>query len=135
MLSTNKKMIFEEIPDEEAKTKIYKVRLLEKQSIDRAIPITHKFAVYREGISGETAFDLDGRYVPYFKENDLKFSAITDYLNGLSDIYGYRVNDYNREQEWGKAIVFLFVTDHIEEKYYFIYNDSGITHKEITVVI
>lgn len=115
--------------------KIYKVRLLEKENSIRAIPIIHKFAVYKEGLGAETAFDLDGKYIPYFKENDSKYTTMVTYLDGLSDVKSYRITDLNRDLQTAVCKVWVLVSGNVEEKLYLVYNDGGITHNEITVTI
>lgn len=121
--------------DTELKVKIYKVQLLEKNGTVKAIPITHKFAVYKEGLAQETAFDLDGFYVPYFQENAAVYAALIAYAAAITNLTGYQVKEYNRDGAWIKVLAWMYVTDHIEEKYYFIYNDGGLTHKEITITV
>ena len=37
--------------------------------------------------------------------------------------------------QWAKIKVYRFVTDHIEEQLFFVYNDGGATYLEITVTL
>ena len=70
-----------------------------------------------------------------FIDNDTFRNAVITYLDGVSNVYGYKILSYDEDSQWAKCLIYLHVTDHIEERYFFVYNDGGATHEEITVTV
>lgn len=115
---------------------IYKVDMVEHVNGDKVVIRNHTFAVYREGLSGESAVDYRAKRKSAFEANDTVRTAIGNYLDGLTDVRGYHVLDYNREQNWGKAHVHVLSAGEVTEKYYWIERNSGVwEHYEITNVV
>ena len=111
--------------------KVYDVDILEMGNSNRTQVISHKFAVYDEGGGSEAAYSYGPPYVPYYRENDPVYAAVATYVEGLGPVKGFSISEYDTDNQWAKVRVFVFVTDHIEEKQYLIYNDGGLTHEEI----
>ena len=120
----------------ELNLKVYVVELLEKVNSTKAQPVKHRFCVYKEGFAQETAFAAGSGYTPFYNENNSTYQSIVGYITGtIPNVKAYWIKEFDKTQNYAKVRCDVFVTDHIEEKWYLIWNDSGLTHEEITVLV
>jgi hypothetical protein len=117
--------------DAELNLKLYEVSLSELSGTSAMMATKHKFLVYDEGGGSEAAYPFGPIFKPYYRENDTVYAAIKAYVDGLSAVKGFKIVDFDTVEQWAKVYAFVYVTDHIEEKYYFVYVDGTLTHKEI----
>jgi hypothetical protein len=110
---------------------VYDVDLLELDGSGSSIGYSHRFAVYDEGGAGEAAYAYGPEYQPYYEVNRAVYSAVKAYVEGISAVKGFIIINYSEDDQWAKVLVYRFVTDHIEEQNFFVYNDGGLTHYEI----
>ena len=119
--------------DVELQLNVYIVPVLEKVNTTKAQRVKQVFCVYREGLTGETAF---GPYEPVFKENDNIYQLIISYINSsIPNTKAYWIKEFSKELNYAKVRTYEHVTDHIEEKWYLIWNNNGLVHEEITTVL
>lgn len=118
--------------DTELDINTYRVQMIENSPAGEIVINSHLFSVIDEGGGGEAAYPFGQAFTPGFDENNIVYAAIEGYIAGLTSVKGFRISDYSTSNQWAKVLVWEYVTDHIEEKYYFVYNDSGLTHEEIT---
>ena len=119
----------------ELELNVYIVQLLEKTPDNSmAQPVKHKFSVYKEGEAQETAFASGQPYKPFFNKNNNTYQAIVSYIMTIPNVRAYWVKEWDKETNYAKVRAFIEETDHIEEKWFLIWNDNGLTHSEITVL-
>ena len=107
---------------------VYDVYVLERDD-GIGIAVKHRFVVYDEGGGSEEVLT---EYVPYFKTNLSGYNALITKIESITDLKSYWIRTINTDQSFAIVRACIYVTDHIEIKWYLIYFDSGLQTAEIT---
>lgn len=110
---------------------IYEVEVVETDGSSAAVKGVHRFAVSDEGGAGESAYAYGPAIKPYYRTNDPVYAAVKSYIDAIAAVKAFRIVDFDTAEQWAKVFAWVFVTDHIEEKYYLVWNAGGLTHQEI----
>jgi hypothetical protein len=108
---------------------VYDVYLTELDGSGKGILIKHQFVVFDEGGGSEEVLN---EYIPFYKENLTGYNAMITYIEGISALKSYWIRQISTEQSFAIIRAMIYVTDHIEIKWYLIYVDGELTHAEIT---
>jgi len=112
----------------EIKYTVYDVNVLERDN-GNGISVKHRFVVYDEGGGSEEVLTS---YVPAFKENLSGYNALITKIEAIPDMKSYWIRNIDTVQQFAIVRAMVYVTDHIEIKWYLIYVDSGLQSVEIT---
>lgn len=112
----------------ELKYNIYDVWVLERNN-GTGVSVKHRFAVYDEGGGSEEVLTT---YVPSFEGNYSGYNALITEIESISNIKSYWIRQISTEQQFAIVRAMIYVTDHVEVKWYLIYKDGDLTYAEIT---
>ena len=107
---------------------VYDVYLTELDGNGNGALVKHQFVVYDEGGGSEEVLN---EYIPHFEENLPGYSAMISHIEGITALKSYWIRKISTEQQFAVIRAMIYVTDHIEIKWYLIYVDSGVQHSEI----
>lgn len=108
---------------------VYGVYLTEIDGDGNGHLVNHQFVVYDEGGGSEEVLN---EYIPFYKENLTGYNAMITYIESISNLKSYWIRQISTEQLFAIIRAMIYVTDHVEIKWYLIYTDGGLTHDEIT---
>lgn len=103
----------------------YSIYVLKKRGVYTAIKTVYTVFVKDDGLPTEEAYWSDGEITI----NDDPPQVLLDYLNGLGVMA--EVLRYDDVNQYALCSVFVDNAGVLEKKVIYVYNDNGITHKEI----
>lgn len=125
-VGTPVEVVAESIP--EIKLTVYDVYVLETNE-EQSTSVKHRFNVYDEDGGSE---DVRTVYVPAFKENLPGYNALITKIESIASIKSYWVRTISTDQQYVIVRACIYVTDHIEIKWYLVYVDGGLQYSEIS---
>ena len=107
---------------------VYDINVVERND-GEGTSVKHQFVVYDEGGGSEEVLT---EYKPSFNENLTGYNLLITEIESISNIKSYWIRTFDTDQQYVIVRACIYVTDHIEIKWYLVYNDGGLTHEEIS---